>query len=104
MVRKVVKSEPNEFATPWMHEERKVFLDLPMVITVTNKRVQEFESKKLGKAFKSKGLWFFFSKEEAKIRKAYFCKLFISSVWGLEGYDPFILKLHIAFLVHSIRI
>ena len=52
---KIVKSGPNEFATQWVDEERKI-LFLPLVITVTDKRVKKFESEKLEKAFKNKSL------------------------------------------------
>lgn len=81
MVRKVVKSEPNEFATPWMHEERKVFLDLPMVITVTNKRVQEFESKNWGKHLRVRAFGFSFQKKKLKLERLTFVN-YLSVVCG----------------------
>jgi hypothetical protein len=48
----IVKSSPDEFATQWIDPQRKVLKFLPMVITVTDKRIDRFESKKLEKEYK----------------------------------------------------
>ena len=40
---KIVKSTPNEFATQWVDTERKILKFLPLVITVTDQRIKEFE-------------------------------------------------------------
>ena len=47
-----MKSSPDVFATQWIDPERKVLKFLPMVITVTDKRIAQFESKKLEKEYK----------------------------------------------------
>jgi len=49
---KIAKLNPNEFVTQWIDPERKVLLFLPMLISVTDKRINEFQHQKLDKEFR----------------------------------------------------
>ena len=49
---KIAKLNQNEFVTQWIDPERKVLLFLPMLISVTDKRINEFQHQKLDKEFR----------------------------------------------------
>jgi hypothetical protein len=49
---KIAKLNPNEFVTQWIDPERKVLIFLPMLISVTDERINEFQHQKLEKEFR----------------------------------------------------
>ena len=63
---KIVKSTPKEFATQWVDTERKILKFFPMVITVTDQRIKEFESDILNKEFNENAFGLPFFKKRIK--------------------------------------
>ena len=49
---KIAKLNQNEFVTQWIDPERKVLMFLPMLISVTDERINEFQHQKLEKEFR----------------------------------------------------
>mgnify|MGYP001421649333 CR=1 FL=1 len=63
---KIAKSTPDKFVTQWVDTERKILKFLPMVITVTDQRIKEFESDILNKEFNDNAFGLPFFKKRIK--------------------------------------
>ncbi len=63
---KIAKSTPDKFVTQWVDTERKVLKFLPLVISVTDKRINQFETEILNEEFSKKAYGLKFIRENIK--------------------------------------